>query len=321
MSIRVAPLACALALASYALRLGAYQQPTFRSGVRTVAIYATVNDQEGRLVPDLQRNAFRILDNGRPTAITVFSNDVQRITVAMMLDMSNSMIPKVLRVRDSTERFIDAIAPGDCACIGTFGWEVAISPVLTDDKRLLWRVLHEELWPGGPTPLWRALLAAMTSLETETGRRVVLVLTDGNDADYTYSRPTARDVTRRAVRDAFMVYAIGMERAPGAGDGVARMTSNVTNTVILAPGSVYSGGLSDEIIDVVEETGGGHFELKSDADLGDTFAQVAEELRHQYLLGFSPAALDGKVHKLEVQVTLPGCRVRARKSYVAGREG
>jgi hypothetical protein len=80
------------------------------------------------------------------------------------------------------------------------------------------------------------------------------------------------------------------------------------------------GGLSREIIDVVEETGGGHFELKSNDDLGDTFARVAEELRHQYLLGFSPASLDGKVHKLEVQLTRPGCRVRARKSYVAQGE-
>ncbi len=71
---------------------------------------------------------------------------------------------------------------------------------------------------------------------------------------------------------------------------------------------------------MVEETGGGHFEIKSDDDLGNTFARVAEELRHQYLLGFSPASLDGKTHRLEVQVTQPGCKVRARKSYVAQRE-
>jgi len=321
------------ALGSLAVRPPATQQPTFRAGVRTVALYATVSDKEGRLVPDLPQDAFRILDDGRPAAITVFSNDVQPITVAIMLDMSNSMTGRVIRVRDSAERFIEAIAPGDRARLGTFGWEVAISPWLTDDKTVLRRVLHEELWPGGGTPLWRALLAAMTSLDAETGRRVVLVLTDGNDSDVTRlgtSRPTSKDVKRRAVRDAFTIYAIGMERAAGSDPtgGASRTTSGgIASGVVLGQfpknqpsGGVYSGGLSDEIVEVVEETGGGHFELAREADLGDTFARVAEELRHQYLIGFSPAALDGKTHKLELRVTRPGCTARARKSYVAEGE-
>ncbi len=80
------------------------------------------------------------------------------------------------------------------------------------------------------------------------------------------------------------------------------------------------GGLSDEMVKVVEETGGGHFEPQRDADLEATFARVADELRHQYQLGFSPAVQDGKIHKLEVQVTTPGCRVRSRNSYVAEGE-
>lgn len=303
------------------------QAPTFRTGVRTVAIYATVSDTAGRLVPDLDRGAFRILDNGRPADITVFSNEVQPITVAIMLDMSNSMVTRVLRVRDSTSRFVDAMTAGDRARVGTFGAEVAVSPVLTGDKDLLKRVLREELWPGGPTPLWRALLAGMTSLEAEAGRRVVLVLTDGNDADISPSPPTAKDVKRRAVSGEFMVYAIGMER-PTGGAGRPATTSGVQTGMFPKSGAsgatslgwMFTGGLSAEIVDVVEETGGGHFELQSEADLGDTFVRVAEELRHQYLLGFSPTSLDGRTHKLEVQVTRAGCKARARKSYVAEEE-
>jgi len=307
MSARATPLACALALGWLAIGAAAIQQPTFRAGVRTVGVYATVSDRDGHLVADLPQDAFRILDDGRPTPITVFSNDVQKITVAVMLDMSDSITARVIRVRDATELFIEAIAPGDRVRIGTFGWEVAISPLLTDDKTVLYRVLHEELWPGGGTPLWRALLAAMTSLRSEAGRRVVLVLTDGIDADATVvsgARPTAADVKQRAVREGFMVYAIGMEPPPVAG----------------AASGAYIGGLSDEIVKVVEETGGGHFALAREADLGDTFARVAEELRHQYLIGFSPAALDGRTHKLELQVTRPGCTARGRKSYVAEAE-
>jgi len=312
--------ACVLALLLLSLTpaLAVQQRPVFRSAVRTVAIYATVSDQEGRLVPNLERNAFRVLDNGRSADISVFSNELKQITAAIMLDMSGSMVGRVLRVRESADRFIDAINPGDRARIGTFGDEVAVSPLLTDDQRVLRRVLHEELWPGGGTPLWRALLVGMTSLEGESGRRVILVLTDGNDSDMFPSHPAPGDVKRRAVRDEFMVYAIGMERTAGGG---ASGGTVITSGGAISSGRIESGGLSQEIVDVVEETGGGHFELKSDADLGDTFARVAEELRHQYLLGFSPVSLDGRVHRLEVQVTLPGCKVRARKSYVAQGEG
>ncbi len=312
----VIPAALGLAvLASYA-----GQTPTFRSGVRTVPIYATVNDREGRLVPDLGRDQFRVLDNGHPVDIAVFSNQVRPITVCVMLDTSGSIDVRIARVRESTARFIDVMAPGDRARIGTFGWEIAISPLLTDDKAILHRVLNEELWPGGPTPLWRALAAAMTSLEGESGRRVVLVLTDGDDNDeYKLSRPKAADVRGRAVRDAFMVYAIGMNRSQKT---VQWVVSDANGEVRRGekPWGLALGGLSEEMVEVVEETGGGHFELRSDADLERTFARVAEELRHQYLLGFAPAVLDGKMHQLDVQVTVPGCKARARKSYVAEGE-
>jgi VWFA-related protein len=71
---------------------------------------------------------------------------------------------------------------------------------------------------------------------------------------------------------------------------------------------------------IAASTGGGYFELTSTADLTTTFARVAGELHHQYVLGFTPAALDGKMHKLEVRVKRPGMLARARKSYLASQE-
>jgi Ca-activated chloride channel family protein len=68
---------------------------------------------------------------------------------------------------------------------------------------------------------------------------------------------------------------------------------------------------------LAEETGGGYFELSKKDDLGPTFTRVAQELHSQYVLGFSPATLDGKVHKLELRVKRPGMTPRGRKSYVA----
>jgi Ca-activated chloride channel family protein len=265
-------------------------QEAFRSGVHTVAVYATVRDDRGRLVPDLTKEDFLVFDNGRRTDVTAFSNERQPITVALMLDMSGSMQTRYLRVRDATLHFVDALVSVDRARIGTFGEEVALSPLLTGDKAVLRRVIQEELWPGGATPLWQAIQAAMMSLQGETGRRVVLTLTDGRDTGALRgSDVTLRAVEKRARDDAFMVYAIGMQ----------------------------GSGLDKGVVDLADQSGGGHFELERDAELTTTFERVAEELRHQYLVGFTPAALDGKVHKLEVRLAKTGMTARARKEYVA----
>src|SRR5436305_480828 len=157
------------------------QQPVFRGGARTVPVYATVHDQDGRLVSNLSKGDFVILDEGNPVPITTFSNDILPITVAVMLDMSVSMTGEHVRVREAALQFVDRLLPPDRVRIGTFGDEIALSPWLTGDKARLARVLREEVWPGGGTPLWSAMQAAMLSLATETGRRVVLTLSDGVD--------------------------------------------------------------------------------------------------------------------------------------------
>ena len=77
---------------------------------------------------------------------------------------------------------------------------------------------------------------------------------------------------------------------------------------------------SRDLRKISEETGGGYFELSQTADLAPTFSRVATELRSQYLVAFTPLALDGKVHKLEVRVNRPGMTVRARKSYLAATD-
>lgn len=267
------------------------QEGRFRTSVDTVSIYATVRDNDGRLVPDLVKEDFTVLDNGTPREITLFSSDIQPITVVIMLDMSGSMFPRFLRLRTSTVSFVDALLPHDRAQIGSFGDEIAISPHLTGDKDLLRRVLRNELWPMGGTPIWNALDAAMTALASESGRRVVLTITDGRNMCNLPRCLKPGDVERRAVREGFMLYAIGM-------DGT---------------------GLDGEIMTMAEETGGGHFALPVGADLSATFARVAEELRRQYLIGFSPAAVDGKLHRVDVNVGRPGMKVRARRNYLASR--
>lgn len=282
--------------ASLAAVAGLSQQPAFRSSVQTVVIHSTVKDQSGRLAPGLTRDLFEVYDNGKLADITTFSSEVQPLTVALLLDMSGSMMTRVIRVRDSTLHFIGALRPEDRVRIGTFGAEIALSPLLTGDRAVLTRIAREELWPGGGTPLWNAIYAAMDSLSEESGRRVVLVLTDGmNSGSLSGWKGDFGDVRTRATRDGYMIYSIGME------------------------GLYQEDEAREKYLRLIDDTGGGHFNVGRDDDLSATFARVADELRHQYLIGFVPAVLDGKEHKLEVRLKKPGLEARSRTSYVAGR--
>ena len=268
----------------------AQEKAVFRSGVQTVVLHATVRSDSGRLVPDLTAEDFEILDEGQPVEISVFSGDPQPITVALLLDMSGSMIGHFLRVREATQFFVDAIQPGDRVRIGTFGDEVSLSPVLTGNKTVLHQIISYELWPGGGTPLWNAICAGMRSLEKEPGRRVVLTLTDGADTGGLPGLKGDRGDARKAVEDqGFMVYAIGMEGAR----------------------------LEDDIIELAAQGGGGHFMLERGADLQATFARVLDELRHQYEIGYVLPKADGKLHDVEVRVKKAGMKVRAKKNYRA----
>src|SRR5947207_470460 len=148
-----------------ALTLAVAQQPTFRTGAKTVAVYATVTDKSGRLLPDLQRDAFEVHDNGKPQPITVFSNEVQPISVVIMLDRSGSMRGNVGLVERAAEEFVQRLRPDDAARIGTFADRIEIHPdTFTSDKEALLRILRGNLPVTGPTPLWNATDEAIATL-------------------------------------------------------------------------------------------------------------------------------------------------------------
>ena len=128
------------------------------------------------------------------------------------------------------------------------------------------------------------------------GRKVVLVFTDGDD---TYSRTRFGTVLDRAQVEEVMVYAIGLQ---GQDYVAGRLVRTMPDRSLKK---------------LADATGGGYFELTKTDQLTSTFTRIALELHSQYLLGFSPAARDGKTHKLEVRVRRPGMAARARKTYVA----
>jgi Ca-activated chloride channel family protein len=277
----------------------AAQAPTFRSGTRTVALYTTVTDSDRRLVPDLTREDFEVLDEGEPQLIDVFLNEVQPITVVVMLDTSASMTGNLALLDLAAEQFLLRLLPDDLGRVGAFNDKIQFASPFTGDRDELIASLRD-LDFGNPTRLYDAVDRSLDELRDFEGRRVVLVFTDGDD---TGSNAGFRDVLEKALVDEAMIYAIGLRS--DYFNGVRQVTSRPDRNLRR----------------LAEETGGGYFELQQTSDLAPTFTRVAQELHSQYVIGFTPTVLDGKVHELEVRVKRRGMTARARKSYIAETEG
>jgi Ca-activated chloride channel family protein len=263
-----------------------------------VSLFATVTDKENRLVPNLTRDDFQVFDNDVLQPLTVFDDSVQPITVVVMLDTSASMTESIDLLKSAAEQFLLRLLPEDKGAVGAFNDKIEMSAGFTDDRDAL--ISHvKDLDYGNDTRLYDALAESLDSLRGVSGRRVILVFTDGDD---TSSRVGRGDVLDRARAEEVMVYAIGLES--NYFDGIRNVTTRPDR------------GLRR----LAEETGGGYFELKKTADLGPTCSRVAQELHSQYVLGFEARQLDGKVHKLTVKLKKPGLEPRARRSYVATAE-
>jgi Ca-activated chloride channel homolog len=286
--LKSTPLAISAALASSIVGPRLIDQATFSAGVNSVAIYATVIGPDEALERRLTVKDFEIRDNGKLKDITLFQAGQLPITVALLLDDSPSMRPSKPTTVAAASAFVRRLTPPDRATIGVFSRTVRIEGDLTSDRAELLDRLRLVVPPMAGTSLWDAANAGLAVLEGEGGRRVLLMLTDGDDNSSEIS-PT--EIVGRVAREGVMIYGIGLR----GGDG--RL-----NTVFR---------------DLARNSGGWFFELKNADKLDLTFQRVADELHSQYLLGFSPEVLDGSVHRLEVKVKRGGMTVRARKSYLA----
>ncbi len=272
------------------------QAPTFRSGTKIVALYSTVTDANGRLVAGLGQEDFEVLDNDKLQPITVFSAEIAPITVVVMLDTSGSMTNNIDLVKAGAEQFFLRLLRQDRAQLGDFNDKIQLLTGVTGDRDDLVSALRDVDF-GYPTRLWDAVDAGLDSLKGLEGRRVVLVFTDGAD---TSSKIGFGSVLDRARVDEVMVYGIGLAgEEPGPGGRPMRTRPDRS------------------LRKIADETGGGYFELDHRDQLTTTFTRVSEELHSQYVIGFSPEARDGKLHKLELRMKRPGMKARARKSYVA----
>lgn len=250
-------------------------------------MYASVTDASGRAVKDLPRESFTVLEDETPQAITTFIAGDFPAAVALAVDRSASMAGKPLTMaRTAGRAFIGSLKPSDRAMLIGISTEVEVLAPLSADKTPLFSAL-ERLDPWGTTSLHDALIRSLDLLEAESGRRAIVVLSDGEDRD---SEASAASVLDRARRSDVLVYpiAIGRKRPP-----------------LFAELAAVSGGRS--------------FHLKDPGELVPTLKAIADDLRSQYLIGYSPSAPwpgdAGEWRSITVRVTRPDLRVRARNGY------
>ena len=239
-----------------------------------------------------------MLDNGRPQEITIFDNEVRPFTVVVMLDTSVSMTHRLEDLYAGAEQFLLRLLPHDKGTVGAFNDKIEFESDFTSDRNSLISAL-KHLDFGNETRLYDGVHASLDRLEKAEGRKVILLFTDGADFGSRLGSGKALD---RARDNEVMIYGIGLETEFFNGQMMVRSQ----------PDSILNR--------FANETGGGYFDLKKGADLNSSFTRIAQELRSQYLIGFSPTSLDGKTHRLEVRVKQPGLKTRSRRSYVASAD-
>jgi Ca-activated chloride channel family protein len=249
-------------------------------------VYATVTGRDGRAVPDLTAADFAVLEDGRPQTITAFAGAELPASVALAIDRSVSMKGAPLTMARTAGRvFLSALAADDRAMLISIGGEVEVlAPLATDKGPALAALAGLDAW--STTSLHDAVIRTLDLLEGETGRRAVVILSDGVDR---YSRATATDVIDRARESDVQIYGVALGRSRPAW-----------------------------LVELAVVTGGRSFHLDTPKDLAKTLQTIAMDLRSQYLLGYAPSEPSGEDsgwRSITVRVDRPDVVVRARSGY------
>jgi Ca-activated chloride channel homolog len=208
--------------------------------------------------------------------------------------------------------FLDNLAAEDMALVGGFAEKATFAPAtgFTSDRTALKDALHH-LSSGYPSGLYDALGASIDRLTSRPGRRVVVVMTDGED---NVSQSNARRITAKAAAAGVSVWSIGIVNEYVSRGGQVNMA---TGQVTTYPPDRRRTAPDRGLKPLSNDTGGAFLMLKNAAEWATAFATTAQALSHPYLVRFSPAVADGKRHSLKVRMKAPGHTAVAASSYVA----
>ncbi|HXB19735.1 MAG TPA: VWA domain-containing protein [Candidatus Solibacter sp.] len=289
------------------------QNPTFRKNVNVVNVFFTVKDHHGALVPNLSKEQFDLLENGKPQIIKYFSTESnQPLTLGLMIDSSGSMQRMLPTEKVIAADFLrQVVTEKDLAFVISFDISVDLLQDLTSDIRLLRSGLERARInvgggsggiPGlgqGPVPISRpkgtllfdaAYLASNEILSKQVGRKALVFLTDGED-----------EGSRLKLRDAIE----------------AAQKADVVCYVLLLSDPQYPSNRGD-MSQLAEQTGGRMIPVNHPDKMGAAFTQISTELRSQYYIGYTPDndRHDGSFRKIEVK-SKEGHKIQARKGYYA----
>lgn len=287
------------------------QGQVIRRSVDLVNLFATVRDNHKKIVGDLKQEDFKIQEDNQDQKIAFFSKEVTLpITLALLLDTSGSEQYMLSAIQDAGGRFLDRVLrKGDEALVMSFDSDVDLLSDFTDDRGQLERAIRHariNIPSGGgginpgPIPtrqitgtaLYDAIyLACNEKLNTEAGRKAIVIVTDAQDEGSK----------------------VRLEEAVEA----AQRTDTVIHILLVA--DPRFGGNSGVAHKITEETGGRMISVSSEKKLLEAFDEISEELRSQYTLGYYPSnnAKDGKFRKIKVEVANHDLKVLTRKGYYA----
>jgi Ca-activated chloride channel family protein len=269
----------------------------FRAGVDVVSITATVVDANGGYVSGLTREDFEVFEDGQPQPITHFTGERVPVSLGLVLDVSDTMFGQRLKdARAAVSAFLFTLLSADDeffviafnhAPRTLVEWSHSPNQV---EARL------NALYPSGGTAIYDAMMAAIPLFDTRNRQRAAMVLiTDGEDNS---SDHTARDVRAQLLRSDAFVYGIGVDSPDRRA-----INRDVDMTTLW---------------EVTSDTGGRAERVHNTTDLRAATARIADDLNHQYVLGYTSLKKpDGQYHSIRVKAKPAGLKVRARRGYVA----
>jgi Ca-activated chloride channel family protein len=281
---------------------------TFRSGVDVVALSVTVLDPQARLLAGLTREQFAVFEDGVRQDIAYFETSEVPLDLALLIDTSVSMEPRLAFVQQAATGFVDALRQGDRAAV--FGFNNYVRPLqaFTSDQAAVRQAIQATTAAGG-TALYNAVYVALKAFEKAAGdgkvrRRAIVVLTDGED---TASLITFDDLLAEAKRAGVTIYTIGLH-ADAPAVHAARQQRNYFSTADFA------------MKQLAAETGAKAFFPTGLRTLADAYSEIGRELATQYAIGYvshNPMR-NGAYRRVVVRVSdIPGARPRTRTGYLA----
>jgi len=271
------------------------QQPSFKSGVELVTVFAVVRDRHGRPITGLTSRDFDVVDSGQSRPITDCRVEQGPITVAILADISGSMVvsARLAAVRATVRHLLSWLISGeDELALFAFDDELHELQTFTTNHSEVENRL-DSLRSFGNTSLYDAIWKVGVELAGRPGSRgAVFVITDGQD---THSRLSAAEAARVVRLVDVPVYIIAVDPSPDHA----------------------SEPIADSLKGLSHATGGEYFTTSSPAHTSLAVRQIVEELRHRYVIAFEPGSPAGW-HSLAVRTTNKHLIVRARSGYLAG---